>query len=230
MSKSDSHPEPNKILETNILGTINIIEAALRLKNLKRLVYFSTGEIYGDSNSAIKESLDPRPKSFYANSKFISENILRLYSSKNNLPITIIRLFNTYGPRKKDNVIFFFIKSALKDDKILINGKGDQLRDFLYIDDAIKAFLLVGCNENSINETVNIGGGIQTKIKDLAEKIKYLTKSSSRISYCDVTPGLMCFYCDNSKVTKEYNWKPKIDLDSGLKRTIEWVKQNEGSI
>lgn len=222
--KSDAYENPNEILSTNIMGTINIIDAALKIKNLQRLVYFSTGEVYGSSDFSVNENHNLDPQAIYATSKLASERVLQVYNKKKNLPTTILRLFNTYGPRKKDNAIFFFIKAALDNQDMTINGNGEQIRSFLYIDDLIEACLSVCSNKQSINKIINIGGEDIIKIKDLAEKIKILSKSSSRILYKDGDPGLMSFYCDNMLIKNEYKWKPKIDLDSGLKKTIEWVK------
>ncbi len=222
--KSDAYENPNEILSTNIIGTINIIEAAIRLKNLKRLVYFSTGEVYGNCDTAISENHEINPISIYATSKLASERVLQVYSLKKGLPITIIRLFNTYGPNKTDNSIFFFIKSALNNQDMIIKGNGAQVRSFLYIDDLVESCLLIGSSNDTINKIINIGGRDRIKIKDLAEKIKKLVNSSSKIVYLDTDPGLMSFYCDNLIMKKEQNWEPKIYIDEGLIKTINWAK------
>lgn len=227
--KSDSYENPKEILETNIIGTMNIIESAIKIKSLKRFVYFSTAEVYEDSENAINEDFKVNPKSMYAISKLSSENILKFYNTKLNLPLTIIRLFNTYGPRKIDNVVFFFIKSALNNNDIMVNGKGEQIRDFIYIDDVINACLLTISNENFVNKTINLGSGKKRSIKELAEKIINLCQSNSKIIYRDADPGMMAFYCDNS-LLRSYDYYPRIGIDSGLKKTIEWARQNESFI
>src|SRR3989344_2003099 len=104
--KSDSYENPTEILETNVMGTINVIEAASKIPNLKRIFYFSSGEVYGECVNA-DENHNLNTNSIYATSKLTSERILQVYGHKKNIPITIIRLFNTYGPKKVDNQIFF---------------------------------------------------------------------------------------------------------------------------
>ena len=228
INKSDYHTNINEILETNIISTINIVESAIKIKNLKRLIFSSTFLLYGDSNYPIKENNNLNPKSNYAISKYISEEILQIYSKKYNLPITITRLFNVYGENKVDNVIFLFAKSSLKNKEIYIDGDGEQLRDFIYINDVIEALLLIVQNNETMNKIINVGSGKCIKIKELAEKIKELTNSSSKIIYRNFDPGLKNSYCDNS-LLKTYGWEPRVEIEEGLKKTIEWVK-NENTV
>ncbi len=220
--KSDSYENPTEILETNVMGTINVIEAASKIPNLKRIFYFSSGEVYGECVNA-DENHELNTNSIYATSKLTSERILQVYGHKKNIPITIIRLFNTYGPRKMDNAIFFFIESALKNNDIIINGDGEQVRSFIYIDDLIDACLLICSKEESIDKIINIGGEGCIKIKELAGKIKELCDSKSNTVFRNADPGLKSFYSNNS-LLKSYNFNSKVDLDNGLLKTIEWVK------
>ena len=221
--KSDSYENPTEILETNVMGTINVIEAAVRIPNLKRIFYFSTGEVYGECVYA-NEDHELNPSSIYATSKLTSEKILQVYSQKKKIPTTIIRLFNTYGPRKKDNAIYFFIKAALKDEEIIINGNGEQIRSFIYIDDLVDTCLLISSKDDSIDRIINIGGEEYLKVKDLAQKIKYLCNSNSKILFRNIDPGLRSFYSDNTLLKNEYGFIPNINIDLGLKLTIDWVR------
>ena len=229
LTKTDNYPNIREILETNIMSTINIAEAAIRLKKLKRLIFSSTYLVYEDSVELLKENNNLNPKSSYAISKYTSEKILQKYSTKHKLPLIITRLFNVYGENNINNVIFLFAKSSLKNKEIYIDGDGEQLRDFIYIDDVIEALLLITQNNKKSNTVINVGSGEYIKIKELAEKIKNLTKSSSKIIYRDFDPGLKNSYCNNS-LLKSYGWKQKTSMDEGLKKTIEWIKENEDII
>ena len=194
LTKTDNYPNIREILETNIMSTINIAEAAIRLKKLKRLIFSSTYLVYEDSVELLKENNNLNPKSSYAISKYTSEKILQKYSTKHKLPLIITRLFNVYGENNINNVIFLFAKSSLKNKEIYIDGDGEQLRDFIYIDDVIEALLLITQNNKKSNTVINVGSGEYIKIKELAEKIKNLTKSSSKIIYRDFDPGLKNSY------------------------------------
>ena len=229
LTKTDNYPNIREILETNIMSTINIAEAAIRLKKLKRLIFSSTYLVYEDSAELLKEDNNLNPKSSYAISKYTSGKILQKYSAKHKLPLIITRLFNVYGENNINNVIFLFAKSSLKNKEIYIDGDGKQLRDFIYIDDVIEALLLITQNDKKPNTVINVGSGEYIKIKELAEKIKNLTKSSSKIIYRDFDPGLKNSYCNNS-LLKSYGWKQKTSMDKGLKKTIEWIKENEDII
>jgi len=229
LTKADNYENLREMLESNITSTINIIEFAIRLKNLKRLIFSSTYLIYEDSSESLGENADINPKSIYALSKYTSEKVLQRYSDKYNLPITITRLFNVYGENNINNVIFLFIKASINNKEMYIDGNGEQLRDFIYIDDVVESFLLIAQKEETMKKIINIGSGKYIKIKELAEKIKGLTKSSSKMIYRDFDPGLKNSYCDNT-LLKTYGWKSKINIEEGLKRTIEWVKENENTI
>ena len=229
LTKTDYYSNIREILETNIMSTINIAEAAIKLKRLKRLIFSSTYLVYEDSVELLKENNNLNPKSSYAISKYTSEKILQKYSAKHKLPLIITRLFNVYGENNINNVIFLFAKSSLKNKEIYIDGDGEQLRDFIYIDDVIEALLLITQNDKKSNTVINVGSGEYIKIKELAEKIKNLTKSSSKIIYKDFDPGLKNSYCNNS-LLKSYGWKQKTSMDEGLKKTIEWIKENEDII
>tara|TARA_Y100000034_G_C6901621_1_gene417169 strand:+ start:2360 stop:3301 length:942 start_codon:yes stop_codon:yes gene_type:complete len=230
LNKSDNYENPEEILKTNILGTINVIEASNKIKGLKRFILSSTGKVYENSKNPIEEDYPLNPLSAYAISKLTCESITKWYSNKKGLPITTLRLFNTYGPNKIDNVIFFFIKQALKNEEIKIDGEGNQIRDFTYIYDTINAFLSISQESKSINKTINVGGGGYINIRDLAKKIKEITESSSNISHKNADPGLDSSYCKGNLLKSDYNWEPKTNIEEGLKKTIEWVKENEGTI
>jgi len=227
--KPNLEGKAEEVLENNLKSTINIAKAAIKMKNLKRLIFSSTCQIYGDSDKPKKEDHEINLKSMYSISKYVCEEILKSYQKEEGLPLTIIRLSNIYGQNKKDNVIYFFIKASLENKGLIINGNGKQARDFVHIEDAIEAFLIVTREDKLINKTINLGSRNQINIQDLAKKIKEMSKSSSDIIYQNNDPGLRNIICDND-LLRSYGWEQKVDFDSGLKKTIEWMKKNENII
>lgn len=159
------------------------------------------------------------------------EEILKKLSNinieKNTRPHIALRYFNVYGPGQSDayaGVITIFIKKALKNEDINIYGDGEQVRDFIFVDDVAEANILAMKYDNKSFEVFNIGSGTPIKIKELAELIIKLTNSSSKIVYLPEREGDIVFsQVDNSKTKKVLGWSPKVSLEDGLQRTIKYI-------
>ncbi len=226
----DSIKNPEEVNKTNIIGSFNVLEAAKSLKDkgLERLVFTSSCVVYGTNLNAMKETDLFKPNTPYAATKGAGDLFSHAYHHTYNLPISIIRPFNTYGPKKTKDVIPLFIKKALKNEEIGLDGGGKATRDFTYVDDMIDAFLIMGMDEKAIGEAVNFGSGKDISIKDLAEKIVEYCTSDSKIVSKPERPGQdIRSCCDNSKAKNLFNWQPKVLIDEGIKRNIEWVKEHE---
>ena len=144
-----SFEHPLEVNEANVIGTLNILEAARQLKSIDRIVCTSSSEVYGTAlTKKIDETHPLNPTSPYAASKAAADRYCYSYIQTYNLPITIIRPFNTYGPRHTYDVIPKFIKMAINNKDITIHGDGKQSRDLTYVSDAVEAFLLVSKNKN----------------------------------------------------------------------------------
>ena len=219
----NSFDHPLEVMETNVIGTLNVLHASMHLKELQQVVCTSSSEIYGSSSTTIDEDHPLNPTSPYAASKVAADRYCFSYWNTYKIPVAIIRPFNTYGPRHTYDVIPKFIRLALQDKDLTIYGSGGQSRDFTYVDDMIRAFLLMGSNKRAVGETVNFGTSKDVSINETAEKIIKISGSKSKIVHqkerlAEVTR--LC--CDYSKAKKLFGWEPTVDINEGLKRNIEW--------
>ncbi len=225
----NSFDHPVEVMETNTIGTINMLHALKEGKGIKRIVCTSSSEIYGMTlGGSIDEEHPLYPSSPYAASKVAADRYAYSYWNTYHLPIAIIRPFNTYGPRHTYDVIPKFIELALKDKPLTVHGSGNQSRDFTYVDDMIDAFMIMGSHPKAIGRAVNFGTGKAITINYIAKKIKELALSDSKIIHTPSrkaeVPKLLCNY---SLAKKLFGWKPKVFIDEGLRRNIAWVKENQ---
>ena len=147
-----SFERPLEVMATNLHGTLNMLHAAMKIKNLERIVCTSSSEIYGTAlTRSISENHPLNPTSPYAASKVAADRFAFSYFQTYGLPISIIRPFNTYGPRHTYDVIPKFIRMALNHEPLTVYGSGTQSRDFTYVDDMVKAFLIMGENKKTIS-------------------------------------------------------------------------------
>jgi len=227
----NSFAHPIEVMETNVIGTLHILHAAKEGKGIKRIVCTSSSEIYGMTmGGSIDEDHPLYPSSPYAASKVAADRYCYSYQNTYHLPVAIIRPFNTYGPRHTYDVIPKFIELALKGETITVHGTGRQSRDFTYVDDMIDAFMIMGSHKNAVGKAVNFGTGEAITINYIAKKIKEITGSKSKIIHTRdrkaQVPKLLCNY---SLARKLFRWKPEVFIDEGLRRNIEWVKENQKS-
>ena len=224
--------DPVKTIQTNVIGSYNVLELAK--KNNAKIFQASTSEVYGDPIiSPQKESYwgNVNPigvRSCYDEGKRAAETLFFDYHRQYNLKIKVCRIFNTYGPNMALNdgrVISNFIIQALKNDDITIYGDGNQTRSFCYVDDLIKGILNFIETDDHIIGPVNLGTDSELSIKEIAQKILFLTKSKSKIKYMDaVSDDPIQRKPDLTYARDLLSWKPKYDLESGLKETIKYFK------
>lgn len=218
-----SVPESFEIAEeyhrTNVDGTQSIIGAA-KISHSK-IVFSSSAAVYGESDKAISESFELHPKSPYAENKRDAEKILK----DSGVPCICLRYFNVYGPGQSAEyagVISKFIKNALDGKDLIIAGDGEQVRDFVFIDDIAEANVAAMHYNKRAFDIFNIASGTPTTIKDLAEMIIKLTNSKSKIKFEAARPGDIVFsLADISKANNQLGWMAKVSLEQGLKKTIE---------
>lgn len=225
-----SFDHPVEVLKANLLGTLNILHAAMDLKELKQIVCTSSSEVYG---TALKEKIDEthplNPTSPYAASKAAADRYCYAYWKTYGLPCAIIRPFNTYGPRHTYDVIPKFIDLALRNEPITIYGTGEQSRDFTFVSDMVEAFLLMGSRKEAIGKAVNFGNGKDYSINFIAEKIKELSGSKSKIVHVEKRLAeVHKLICDYGLAKKLFGWKPRVSIGEGLQRNIEWEKKQRG--
>ena len=223
-----SFDHPLEVNEANTIGTLNILEACRRLPKLKRLLCTSSSEVYGTAlTNKIDETHLLNPTSPYAASKVAADRYCYSYIKTYNMPITIVRPFNTYGPRHTYDVVPKFIKMALSNQDITVHGDGKQSRDLTYVSDAVRAFLQIGSSKKTNQKVINFGTGKHHSVIYLAKKIKELTKSESKIKFIKARKAeVQRLTCNANLCKKLTGWKPKINIVDGLIENIKWAKKN----
>jgi nucleoside-diphosphate-sugar epimerase len=223
-----SFQHPIEVMNANLIGTLNVLEASKQIPNIERIVCTSSSEIYGTAQYVPMDEGHPlNPSSPYAASKLAADRYSYSYWNTYDLPIAIIRPFNTYGPRHIYDVIPLFIKLALLGEPLTVHGTGEQSRDFTYVDDMVDAFLLMGIHPNAVGNVINYGSGKDYSIKKIAELIKEISNSSSQIIFDERRISeVERLFCNSSKAKELLGWEAKIDIEEGLKRNITWCRQN----
>ncbi len=223
---------PIKTIKTSVMGAINMLGLAKRIK--AKILQASTSEVYGDPE------VHPQVESYwghvnpigtracYDEGKRCSEALFINYHIQNNVRIKIMRIFNTYGPRMHPNdgrVVSNFIVQALKGENITIYGDGSQTRSFCYVSDLIDGMIKLMNTGDEFIGPVNIGNPNEFTIMELAEKVIKFTGSKSKISFNPLPADDPMQRQPNIDLAKEkLNWQPKINLDEGLVKTIEYFK------
>ena len=224
-------------LNTNTLGTLNILEA-LKLSNCKKLIATSTSEVYG---TAIKTPIDEEHKiqaqSPYAASKISADLFLQSYVKSFNLPAVILRPFNTYGPRQSERAVISSIIRQILDDNIssIKVGSLETKRDFNYVQDTVNAFIsLAETNNNKVEfgGVYNAGSGNSISINNLLNKIIHLTGTKKRIikDKKRIRPKnseVLNLIASSEKLKKLNGWQPSFSLEEGLQYTINWWKKRK---
>lgn len=219
----ESIKKPDEYYKTNVLGTENVIQAAERAG--VKIVFSSSCSVYGDKDKVIQEASILNPKSPYAENKKDGEILLK----NSRISHIALRYFNVYGPgqsKEYAGVITFFILNALKGEDLTIYGDGNQMRDFIYVDDVARANILAMNFDNDKFEVFNIGTGAPISINELAKKIIQLTNSPAKIIYKPALDGDIIYSnADAIKAKIILGWEPKISLEEGLQKTIEYYKK-----
>ena len=215
-------------LNTNIIGTIRLLQYSLKLKNFKRFVLVSSSCIYGHSEEILTEDLLPHPETPYAISKISSEYYGLFFHKYYGLPVTILRYFNSFGPEehpgKFRNVIPNFFKLAMEEKPLPITGTGDEVRSFVYVDDITEGTLLSSLTSSTVGECFNLSSHNEIKIHDLAEKINAITGNKAGIIYTSPRPwdSIKIRRASFSKANKFFNYNPQVNIDEGLAKTYQW--------
>ncbi len=235
-----SYNSPYSYLQTNAMGTMNIMEACLT-NNVERVIHTSTSEVYGNMNKMpIKEESLIYAKSPYSATKIAADQIAYSYYSSFDIPVSIIRPFNTYGPRQSSRAIIpTIITQLLNSNKSIQLGALYPTRDFSYIKDTINGFILMAKSKKSIGEVVNIGSGYEISIGDLYDLICKIMDVKNQIN-TDITRirpkkgEVSRLKADNKKAKKLIGWMPEYSnrkgLTEGLRETVKWFKNKDNIV
>ena len=226
-----SYIHPRETIETNILGALNVLTAA-KENGTEKVVHTSTSEVYGTARYVpIEENHPLQGQSPYSASKIGADKIAESFYRSFDLPVAIIRPFNTYGPRQSARaVIPTIITQALTKEEIFL-GSLHPTRDYTYVKDVVKGFIKVAESPKSIGEVINIGSNFEISIGDLANKIFSLAGKTTEIitDPARVRPQdseVERLWCDNTKAKRLLGWESTTSLEEGLKKTIEWISDH----
>ncbi len=231
-SPADFEKIPEEVLLVNSLGALNVLKVAEETK--AKLLMASTSEVYGDPKEHPQKETywgnvnSFGPRSCYDESKRFAEAATYVHLNKYGIDVRMVRIFNTYGPRmRKDDgrVISNFINQAIKQKPLTVYGKGDHSRSFCFVSDLVEGIIKAMFTDKTKGEIINLGNPEEYKIVDLAQKIKKLTGSTSEIVFGNLPPDDPSqTQPDISKAKRLLGWEPKVSVDEGLLKTIEYYK------
>ncbi len=217
-------------LITNVVGTYVMLEAS-RNASIKRFIHISTDEVYGSlgDTGKFKEDTPLRPNSPYSASKASADMLVRAYHETYGFPAIIVRPSNNYGPYQfPEKFIPLMITNLLDDRPIPVYGEGRNIRDWLYVEDNCRAIDLV-LRKGRAGEIYNVGGNAEMRNIEIAKMvIGIMGKSEDLIAFVKDRPGHDYRYAlDNSKIESELGWGPSLDIEAGIRKTIDWYKDHQ---
>lgn len=224
--------DPGPFLRTNVLGTEILARLALKHK-LQRFHHISTDEVFGSleltDTKIFNEETPYDPRSPYSASKAASDHMVRAYGETYGLPFTITNCSNNYGPYHfPEKVIPLFITNALDDKPLPIYGDGKSVRDYLYVEDHVRAIEVI-LEKGKLGETYCVGGGAEKNGIEIAETVlKILNKPVSLMQFVKDRAGHDRRYAINAgKIQKELGWNPQVTFEEGIAKTVQWYKDHE---
>jgi dTDP-glucose 4,6-dehydratase len=226
-----SYLHPREVIETNIMGTLNVLTATREL-GVRRMVHTSTSEVYGTARyTPIDEAHPLQGQSPYSASKIGADKIVESFYRSFNVPVVTLRPFNTFGPRQSARaVIPTIISQALTKDEIHL-GSLDTWRDFTFVKDTVNGFLCIAAAENIVGDEINIGNNAAITIGELAQKIFTILGKEVKI----ITENqrmrpekseVLKLHAGNQKALDLLGWKPQVSLDQGLHITVDWIRDH----
>jgi NAD dependent epimerase/dehydratase len=226
-----SYLRPRQVVETNVLGTLNVLMAA-RDVSLSRLIHTSTSEVYGTARRVpIDEQHPLQGQSPYSASKIGADRLAESFYRAYDLPISIIRPFNTFGPRQSARAVIPAIIAQALNREVVELGALHPTRDFTFVRDTVAAFLALAEAPNCLGEEINIGTGVEISIGDLAHQVVSLIGRPVQIvadtrRLRPAKSEVERLIADNRKARELLKWEPKTSLGVGLRETIDWVSQH----
>jgi dTDP-glucose 4,6-dehydratase len=232
-----SYEATDSYVQVNVTGTHHVLQGARRA-GVDRVVHTSTSEVYGTAAYVpIDEAHPLQPQSPYAATKVGADMLALSFHRSFELPVSVVRPFNTYGPRQSTRAVIPALLSQLYDDAIseLHVGSTSPTRDFTYVTDTVGGFLAVAASDRAVGEIVNVGSGREISVADLIELLftitgirKDLITDEQRIRPKDSEVHRLL--CDNTRVREWTGWSPGVPLEDGLGDTAGWVRENPGTL
>jgi nucleoside-diphosphate-sugar epimerase len=234
--------EENPLLdwEINVIGHKNVLEACKKKNKDTRIIFSGSRLEYGKTNGTeiISEDHPMSPITNYAKNKLEGEKMYLDFFEKKNLETVMFRITNPYGPRASISnpgycIVNWFVGRALNHQNLPIYGDGMQLRDYIFIDDLTEAIAISGVHENAKGKIYNVGSGKESFFRNMAQNIVDLSENNTKLDFVEWPENAKNretgnFVADISKIKNELGWEPKITLEEGLKKTIEFYRENGG--
>lgn len=230
---------PVTTMRVNMIGTANALEAAHQVGGIERFLEFSTSEVFGSQAFRVSEAAQTvtgavgEARWTYAVSKLAGEHLAHAYFKQYQLPAVTVRPFNVYGPGQTgEGALSIFIRKALKDEDLLIFGDGAQIRAWCFVDDMVEGVLCTLEHPNAIGESFNIGNArAVTTIYGLAEAVCRVVGAKSRILFRPALSADIELRIPNvDKALDRIGFAAKVDLEEGLRRTVQWIAANEQTL
>jgi dTDP-glucose 4,6-dehydratase len=227
-----SYENPHDVVQTNVLGTAHILDACRSSNALERVVLTSTSEVYGTAQYVpIDEKHPLRGQSPYAATKIAADALGESYHRSFGLPVTILRPFNTFGPRQSARAIIPAIISQALAGPVIKLGRLDPRRDLTFVKDTVEGFLAIASCDQALGRAVNIGRGEDVSIGELVERIGRLMGRTIEVKTASerVRPAsseVERLLAGTNLAHSLWNWKPRFSLDQGLEQTISWIREH----
>ena len=227
----ESLDNPEKSVAVNVNGSFNVLEEARKYGT--KVTLLGTCMVYdlADTSKPISEKHPVKPASPYAASKLAAEELALSYYYGYNLPVVILRPFNTYGPFQKSNmeggVVSIFVKKDLLEEDLSIYGTGMQTRDLLYVEDCADFIVKASMSKKAVGEVINAGLGRDISINDLALLVCGDKKRIKHVAHHHPQSEIKKLVCDYGKAKDLIGWKPETSLEEGIRKTREWIRSND---
>jgi dTDP-glucose 4,6-dehydratase len=226
-----SYVHPREYITANVEGTMNVLEAA-RQHQVERVVHTSTSEVYGTAQYVpIDEHHPIHPQSPYAATKVGADQLALSFYHSFEMPIVIVRPFNTYGPRQSARAIIPTVIAQALDRDVIEVGSLTPTRDFLFVEDTARGMVCAGSSSRAHGEVVNLGTGKEVSIRELIDRVRTLTSRNLNVTVNDdrkrpVGSEVNQLIANCIKAQELLNWKPQVEFDDGLGRTIDWIENS----
>ncbi len=218
---------PREYTAVNVAGTVSLMEA-MRDVGIRRVVMASSGAVYGDlGEQPIREDSPPNPRSPYAVSKLSAEHYIRTIGALWGMETVSLRIFNAYGPGQRipvshPPVVPHFIKQTLRNGTLVVHNDGKQTRDYVYVDDVVKALIAATTAPNLDGAVINIGSGTESSVRDLVNTVTESVPGNAEVIYNPrVSGGVSRMCADLTLAKKKLGYKPSVSLGEGLRLTLE---------
>jgi UDP-glucuronate 4-epimerase len=219
-------------IDANVLATQKLLEAAKHSDRLQRFVYASSSSVYGNAEVfPTTEEMRPQPLSPYGVTKLAAEHLCSLYAANFGVPTVSLRYFTVYGPGQRPDMAFTrFTRAAVRNEKITIFGTGEQIRDFTFVDDVVKANVLAGTTPDVVPGSVfNVAGGSNTTVNEVLDLISQMAGTRLDVDYTAAVAGdVWRTGGSTTAIDRELGWKAEISLTEGLSRHLEWARATFG--